>query len=606
MARLLLSSVVRPAASSSDEAALSAELFHGQITRAQGPFSLRQVVRCWALDHLAENVECPTVVLHYPSLEELAEELVRFRPTHVGINFVVSGFAQVKAMCALVRELAPDAVLVLGGYGTVLPDEILAPIADRICREEGVRFLRRELGETAARPLVAPHAPIPAPRLLSLQPKSVVGHVTAGLGCPNGCDFCATSQYFGRRYERFLATGRDIYEALLATRRRAELDGVEMSSFILIDEDFFLHERRAREFLDCVREGGEPLSLMGFGSVRGLSRFTPREVAEMGFELVWNGFEGRRAGYAKQRGRSLPELYRGLRQVGCGVLASVIIGFPYQDAATIREELEELLALEPAMVQCLIQFAFPGTPLLTQAIAGERYRPELRAGIDLGTFDGFTAHFQHPSFATPEALEAMQAEAYRTDFERLGPSVLRLSAVWLEGYRNLRFDAAPGLRARAGVLRGRARQVLPSLSTIARFAPSPEVRERALALRRDLVRDTGALSPAERALEAAAPALYRLTEAMSRAGILEAPGLLRVEHRLPGAAASQRTERVHLLQGDLRAEPRRLLERLLRRVGGPGRAPAPRVLVPPEVLARSPVGGIEPRPVSATSEPRAI
>ena len=33
------------------------------------------------------------------------------------------------------------------------------------------------------------------------------GYVFAGLGCPNGCDFCATSHYFKRRHIRFLPDG---------------------------------------------------------------------------------------------------------------------------------------------------------------------------------------------------------------------------------------------------------------------------------------------------------------------------------------------------------------------------------------------------------------
>lgn len=593
MPRLLLTSVVRPA--------LATELFHSQITLAQGPFSPRQVVRCWALDYLAENVECPAVVLHYPSEDELVRELCELQPTHVGINFVVPTFAAVRRMCELVRTHAPTAKIVLGGYGTVLPDELLSPIADEICRQEGISFLRSLLGERVDRPIIAPHAPISSPSILSMQPASVVGHVTAGLGCPNGCDFCSTSQYFGRRYQRFCHSGRDIYEALLATRRRAERDGVEMTSFILIDEDFFLHEKRAREFLACVREGGEALSIMGFGSTRGLSKFTPREVAEMGFELVWNGFEGRRAGYGKLRGKPLPELYRGLRSVGCALLSSMIIGFPYQDTAVIREELDELLELEPAMMQCLIQFAFPGTPLFDEAIARRRHRASLQDGIDLQTFDGFSAHFDHPNFDSPEALEALQKEVYRLDFERLGPSIMRMASVWLQGYRNLRYDASPGLRARAEVLRARARQVLPSLRTVARYAPSPAVLEAAMNLRRDLLRETGALSPRERALEAAGPALFRLSEALSRTGLFESPGLLRVLHRMPGAKESQHTSRVQKLHGARALGISELLRAGFSSRGRRAPPPSP-VRVAPETLAHAPV----PREAELSEPRRAV
>ncbi len=48
---------------------------------------------------------------------------------------------------------------------------------------------------------------------------------------------------------------------------------------------------------------------MGFGSVRGLSRFTADEIAETGFDLVWPAFEGVESGYSKLQGKKLEELY---------------------------------------------------------------------------------------------------------------------------------------------------------------------------------------------------------------------------------------------------------------------------------------------------------
>ena len=68
--KLLLTSVVRPFGGPGEGDSVGAELFHAQVTRAQGPFSLRQVIRVWAIDYLAENVEAPPVTLHYPSKRE--------------------------------------------------------------------------------------------------------------------------------------------------------------------------------------------------------------------------------------------------------------------------------------------------------------------------------------------------------------------------------------------------------------------------------------------------------------------------------------------------------------------------------------------------------
>lgn len=547
--RVLLTSVIRPFGGPGEGDSVGAELFHAQVTRAQGAFSLRQVIRVWALDYLAENIAAPAVVLHYPSRRELVKELKTGAYTHVGINFVVATFHKVREMVGLIRRHAPDAKVILGGYGTVLPDAVLSPYADSICREEGVGFMRKLLGEPLDRPLRHPHAPIPSVQVIGARSPNVVGHVTAGLGCPNGCDFCCTSHFFKRRYERFAGTGRDIYEALMATRARARADGATMKSYILIDEDFFLHHQRARQFLDCVREGGEPLSIMGFGSIRGLSKFTAREIAEMGFTLVWNAFEGTDAGYGKQKGKPINELYRDLKSVGCGQLTSMIIGFPYQDEAQMRREFEQLMALEPGMVQCLIYFAFPGTPFHEQVISEGRYLDEFKRSPDLRRWDGFAMHFEHPKIKDPKVVERIQREFYREDFRRLGPTPLRLARVWLTGYENLRDDPNPLLRARAEMLRAEARGVLPLLRTTSVLGPSPEARGRARRLRRDIIRLTGAQSRTERVREMLAPAMYASSRLARLANLFQQPALLRTEHRTALGDHSRATKHVHTLQG---------------------------------------------------------
>ena len=528
---------------------MGAELFHAQVTRAQGPFSHRQVIRVWALDYLAQNIEAPTVTLHYPSEKELIDELRRGRYTHVGINFVVATFHKVRAMVPLIRRHCPDTKIVLGGYGTVLPDEVLRPWSDAICREEGIGFMRRLLGEPAIGELRHPHAPIPSVQVLGHQQRSLVGHVTAGLGCPNGCDFCCTSHFFQRDYVPLAQSGRDIYEALMATRARARADGEVMESFIIIDEDFFLQHGRAQAFLDCVREGGEPLSLMGFGSVKGLSRFSAREIAEMGFDVIWNAFEGTQAGYAKQRGKPIAELYRELKSVGVSQLTSMIIGFPYQDEARIRSEFEQLMALEPTLTQCLIYFAFPGTPFHAEVVREGRYRAPYGERPDLRRWDGFSMHFEHPHFDDPGRVEVLQRELYRQDYARLGPSLLRLGRTWLDGHVTLRGDANPLLAARARRLGENARSILPAMGAAIAFAPSSAVRQRALMLRRDIIRETGELSIRDRAREAATPLLYLASRLGRAAGLFQQPGLLRTEHRTGNGRQSQHSSMAFRLQG---------------------------------------------------------
>ena len=348
--RILFTTVCRPFGGVGEGHSVGAELFHYQITREQGIFSLRQVTRGWALDYLAENIQFPSVVLHYPSERELIAELKSTPYDFVGIHFVVATFHKARRLSQLVRQYAPNAKIILGGYGTVLPDELLRPFADHICKEEGIGFMRRLLGEPLDRPIAHPFAPIPSSRIYSFQRlDKVVGHITAGLGCAHGCDFCCTSHFFQRKYIPFLKTGREIYDALREMERKASQRKQDLTSLIFIDEDFFAQRTRAMEFLECIRREGKMQWLTGFGSVNSLSKYTADEIAEMGFEAIWVGYEGAQAGYGKLKGRPMADLFGELKERGILIIASMIIGYPYQTPEIVQQEFDGLMALGPSM-----------------------------------------------------------------------------------------------------------------------------------------------------------------------------------------------------------------------------------------------------------------
>jgi haloalkane dehalogenase len=548
---VLLTTVCRPFGGDGEGCSVGAELFHAQVTRAQGLFSLRQVIRCWALDYLAENIDAPSVVLHYPSEREFVAELKSRHWDFVGINFVVATFHKVRRMVKLCRQHAPGAKIILGGYGTVLPEELLAPFGDFVCREEGVGFMRKLLGERTDRPILHPYAPIPAIRLFSRQQPYKVGHLTAGLGCPNGCDFCCTSHFFKQKYVPLLETGRDVYDAILKVEQTAKERGDKLRGLILIDEDFFLHHRRAREFLECVREGGKPLSLLGFGSVKGLSRFSADEIAEMGFDTVWTAFEGRQSGYDKLQGKPIAQLYHDLQSRGVGILSSMIIGFPYQDRNQVLREFNELLALGPTLTQILIYFAFPGTPFHRVALAEGRYLPEYQQNPDLRRWDGFSLHFTHPHF-TAASLESLQQQLYQLDFERLGPSIVRLLKVWFDGYKTLRNSPSPLLRARAERKRREVKAMLPVLGPAMTLGPTAATRAHARALLREMAQELGEPGLKDKLMLAGATALGGMTWLADELNVLQQPALLRIEHRLPSASPHEPTLR---LQGGMQANP---------------------------------------------------
>jgi hypothetical protein len=208
--KILLTSVCRPMGPKyGDAASVGYELLYRQVTRAQGLFSPRTVNIHFSLEYIAENLDAPTVVLQYPSKRELIKELKKGYD-YVGVSFLMAVMHKMKETGALIRKYAPQSKIVLGGYGTVLKDEVLKPYADFICREEGVAYFRRLLGE----PEIA--MPYKHPLIVSWLKVfgwkvSGTGKIFAGLGCANGCDFCCTSHFFSRKHIKLLPEGKDIY-----------------------------------------------------------------------------------------------------------------------------------------------------------------------------------------------------------------------------------------------------------------------------------------------------------------------------------------------------------------------------------------------------------
>jgi radical SAM superfamily enzyme YgiQ (UPF0313 family) len=521
--RLLLSSVCQPFGEEyGDGFGVSYEGSH-QIMWAQGIFRTRATTTQWGIELIAANLEIPTTTLHYPTMDQFIAELRRGYD-YVGIAFVSPTLHKLLPMVAAVRRHSPRSKIVLGGYGTALGDEQLAPYADHICRGEGVRFMRELLGEPVDRPIVQPDI-TQQQRLFSLPLLEKTGYVFAGLGCPNGCDFCATSYYFGRRHIKFLPDGRSILEAIQALRRRHP----GLASFWINDEDFLLDEARGRGFLDEIRRSAlPPLSLSIFSSVKALSRFTPSELVEMGIDWVWVGYEGQRAGYSKMVGRPYSELFADLKRHGISVLASMIIGFDYQTPAVIDEEFEDLLRLRPTMSQFLIYGPAFGTPAAARLQAEGRIASEVMGNNRL--HDGFSLGFRHPHIGR-EQMSAIQRRLYRQEFARLGPSVFRVIEDLLEGHLTLRDHPAARVRAKAEKYGRDAHRASVLLPAGRRWVNAP-IRRWIAELQGRLLRGTGPFTRSERVLAKVMPAFLRYTDFKLRHGLDRQPDFSRRTYRM--------------------------------------------------------------------------
>jgi radical SAM superfamily enzyme YgiQ (UPF0313 family) len=524
---ILLTSVCRPLGPKyGDAPSVGYELLFGQVTRAQGLFSPRTFNSFFGLDYIAENLDAPTVVLQYPSKRELIRELKKGYE-YVGVSFIMAVMHNMKETIALIRRYAPQSKIVLGGYGTVLKDEVLKPYADYICREEGVAFFRRLLGE--------PEIPMPYkhPLLVSWLrvfgwKVSGTGKIFAGLGCPNGCDFCCTSHFFSRKHIKLLPEGKDIYAVV-----QRYLDADPSLVFLVLDEDFLLNKQRAMQFRDCVLKGGRTLSIFAFSSVKAISQYTVQEILEMGIDGLWIGYEGTRSNYAKQQGRPIEEILREFREHGITVLTSMIVGFDYQDREVVAAELDQLLRLKPALAQFLIYGPVPGTPFYERVIRENLLQDVYTDDKELfyRRADGFRTMIKHPTLS-PEEIEELQRWCFDQDFQRLGPSIFRVLEARLLGYLKLRNSLNPALRGKARYYAGELRTAYPVFLAGRLLGPNGRVRRAIGDLQRTVHAELGPPRAAERltALLALGAALW--TGLTLKLGLFQHPKLMRTSYRI--------------------------------------------------------------------------
>ena len=274
-ARVLLSSVFGPYAQDDEfgsRAINPMELYHNQVTRAQGSFSLRMFHRSWGIMMIQANISAPCTVLDFPTREHFARELKNTQYDIVGISSIIVNLGKVQEMCRMVRELSPGSVIVVGGHVAAIPGIHGMIDADQIVRGEGISWMRQYLGEDE-------HAPIRHPAIVSGLRTRIMGvrlperkggtaaTIIPSVGCPMGCNFCTTSAFFGGKgnFVNFYESGDELFDVMCQLETE-----LKVKSFFVMDENFLLHRQRAMRLLARMKETGKSWELAVFASAKGV------------------------------------------------------------------------------------------------------------------------------------------------------------------------------------------------------------------------------------------------------------------------------------------------------------------------------------------------
>jgi radical SAM superfamily enzyme YgiQ (UPF0313 family) len=450
-AKVLLTSVFGPYAQDDEygsRAINPMEFLHNQVTRVQGPFSVRMFQRSNGLMMIQANISAPCILLDYPNLDRFIQELRVIPYDIIGISAIQPNVKKVEKMCALIREHQPGATIVVGGYVTNVSDLDSRIDADYAVRGEGVRWFRKFLGEDMDRPINHPHIPSGINRrcmgmVLPVGREKTSATLIPSVGCPVGCNFCSTSVMFGGKgkFVNFYETGDELFDIMCQLERE-----MGVWSFFIMDENFPLHRKRALRLLELMRDHEKSWELQVFASADALKSYTMDELVGLGISWVWIGLEGRESQYGKLKGIETRSLVQELQSTGIRVLGSTIIGLEGHTRENIDQAIEWAISHNTEFHQFMLYTPPPRTPLHEKMKAKGMLLDE--SEIDLADVHGqFRFNFRHPHIKEGQETEFL-LRAFRRDFEVNGPSVMRMLHTMMKGWKKYKNHPEARIRKR--------------------------------------------------------------------------------------------------------------------------------------------------------------
>ncbi len=450
-ARVLLTSVFGPYAQDDEFGSRKInpmELYHNQVTRVQGPFSLRMFHRSWGLMLIQANILAPCTLLDFPDLKRFIKQITTSEYEIVGISSIMPNVGKVREMCRLLRKHQPAATIVVGGHIANMPELEELIDADHIVKGEGVRWMRRFLGEDEDRPIEHPriYSGIGA-RILginqSVKPGEIAATLIPSVGCPLGCNFCSTSAMFGGKGNcvHFYETGDELFHVMCDLER-----DMRVRSFFVMDENFLIHRKRALRLLALMTEQGKSWALYVFSSANVLRLYEMEQLVRLGITWVWMGLEGKDSQYGKLKGSDTHALVRTLQSHGIRVLGSSIIGLEAHCPENIDAAIDHAISHETDFHQFMLYTPIPGTPLYAELQAAGTL-------VDRGELDYADTHGQYRfNYRHAHIKDGRESEfllrAFRRDFEVNGPSLVRMTRTMLMGWRRYKDHPNEAIRRR--------------------------------------------------------------------------------------------------------------------------------------------------------------
>ncbi len=447
-AKILLTSVFGPYARDDEYGSRKInpmELYHNQITRVQGPFSLRMFHRSFSLMMIKENISAPCALLDFPTLDRFVKEIKSRKYDIIGITSINTNLYKVKKMCEEVRKHIPQAQIVVGGHIANIPGLSNIIDADHIVQGDGIKWFRGYLSEDEGAPIRHPLA------------RSGFGFRTFGtnlsygydaalfpsVGCPVGCNFCSTSALFGGKGKSvvFYETGDELFSEMCRIEKKTGA-----RSFFVFDENFLLYKQKALRLMELIEENNKSWALYVFSSARVLRSYSIDQLVRLGIYGAWIGLEGRGSQYTKLNGIDTKKLVQELQENGIMVLGSTIIGLEDHTQDNIDDVIEWGVEHNTDFHQFMLYMPNPGTPLYEKLTKEKRIFQESQFSI-ADSHGQYRFNYRHEGIPSGKEEEFL-LKAFKRDFEINGPSTARVYRTALNGWGKYKKHSDERIRKR--------------------------------------------------------------------------------------------------------------------------------------------------------------
>ena len=489
------------------------DLLTSRLARGHGIFQMTSHCHYFGLYLIAENISHPCTVLENPQWEDFDRELDQGYEV-VGFQLKSLHTDKVARMMKRIREKSPGTRIVVGGYGVSTLDQpvpgdkngdavYIRENADHLCREEGVRFMRRILGdEPVEREITQFHMPTPAFAVAGLDYHLKLPIILVSLGCPNACDFCNTSAFFNHQKIK-VADPEQTYRFMKNYQARLHSKNIVC---LLFDEDIFLDPEYVRELGRLLRSDRDtwPIRWFSFGSLRSLSNFSAEELRDCGLLAVWIGVESFLCGqaqtedrYGKRKGAGIEKTFEDLHRHGIVTVGSLVMGFDFHDNDNLQEDIDRFVALKPTFYQLSPLTPCPGTALYDRMLEEDRILDTYEwKDFNLWKDDVFKLkNFQ------PGEIQKHFDYAHDKIRDELGPPPLQILENLLDAFQLVKDSPDQLRRAQADQNRMAARMLHTYLDALVKVHPSPAVRERAEKIDRRFHEEVGSPYLISRALD---------------------------------------------------------------------------------------------------------